>query len=199
MSTRCGLLLLLCVATFSGPACADGFSGTAEVLTNQLGALTRTTPRGALEPVRVFFRDDSLRLQFRDNAGEDYVLLLPDGAPVGWILGASGGVMPVPGMRWPLRFDAGQPCAGHGMFAECQRIETGVYAGRNAVRWRYRLPNPTGPGLTRQGHMWLDAETGFVLAYAGRTGLGREQRWEVRQLRYGPQPAELFEPPGAAR
>lgn len=61
------------------------------------------------------------------------------------------------------------------------------------------LPNPTGPGLTRQGHMWLDAETGFVLAYAGRTGLGREQRWEVRQLRYGPQPAELFEPPGAAR
>src|SRR5690606_16393996 len=108
MNNPGGLLLLLCVATFCGPACADGFSGTAEVLTNQLGALTRTSPRGALEPVRVSFREGSLRLQFRDNAGDDYVLLLPDGAAVGWILAASGGARPVPGMRWPLRFDAGQ-------------------------------------------------------------------------------------------
>lgn len=192
------VVLLLALVPAAGAPAAAPFAGTAEVLTNQLGALTRTSPRGTMEPAQVFFRDGALRIHFRDNAGGRYALVLPEGAALGWIIGADGGVMPVPGMHWPLRFDPGAPCAGRGMFADCQRVEHGVYAGRNAVRWRYRLPNPVGPGMTRQGSMWLDAETGLVLAYEGRTGLGRPQRWEVRELRYGPQPPAIFEPPAEA-
>ncbi|ADV28899.1 hypothetical protein Psesu_3076 [Pseudoxanthomonas suwonensis 11-1] len=192
------LLLGLALAPAAGAQAAAPLSGTAEVLTNQLGALTRTSPRGAMETAQLFFRDGALRIHFRDNAGGQYALVLPEGASVGWIIGADGGSMPVPRMHWPLRFDADAPCTGLGMFADCQRVENGVYAGRNAVHWRYRLPNPTGPGMTRQGNMWLDAETGLVLSYEGRTGVGREQRWEVRRLRYVPQPAELFDPPPEA-
>ena len=189
------LLLAVCLPAASA---AGPLSGSAEVMTNQLGALSRTSPRGSMEPVRVFFSDGALRLHFRDNAGGDYALVLPAGAAVGWLTAAGGGAMPVPGMHWPLQFDPARPCQGQGMFADCQRLEAGLYAGRNAVRWRYRLPNPTGPGMTRQGSMWLDAETGFVLAYTGRSGLGRDQRWEVRRLQFGPQPDGLFDPPAEA-
>jgi len=81
------------------------------------------------------------------------------------------------------------------MFADCQRVEQGTYARRNAARWRYRLSNPTGPGGTRQGSMWLDAETGLVLAYDGKTGVGQDQRWQVKEVSYRPVPPELFDVP----
>ncbi len=192
------LALLLLVTGWPDGRAAEPLAGSAEVVTNQLGAFTRTRPRGTMEPVRLFFDDGALRMHFRDSAGGDYALLLPAGSPVGWVTAANGGAMPVPRMRWPLWFDPAAPCQGQGMFADCQRLEAGIRAGRNAVRWRYRLPNATGPGMTGQGSMWLDVETGLVLAYEGRGGLGPEQRWEVRRVQYGPQPQGLFDPPPEA-
>ncbi|MXV05732.1 MULTISPECIES: hypothetical protein [unclassified Xanthomonas] len=195
------LALLACVALLcqiiAGSACAEdaAFSGVAQVSTNELGGLSRIQPRGAAQPATVFFRDDALRIQFQDASGRSYALILAKGAPTGWIVGQQGGAMPVPGMRWPLRFDPEQPCAGLGMFADCQRGDSGLRAGRDAVQWRYRLANPDGPGRTRQGTMWLDRETGLVLAYRGKTGMEQQQHWDIQRVDYGPQPDALFQPP----
>lgn len=190
------LLLALPAFLYAGPVRAQAAaSGTAHVMTDQLGPLTRAQPRGTLEPVTVHFRDGAVRMEFTDRGGVPYALVVPAGASTGWLLDGKGGGVPVPQLRWPLQFDPAAPCSGQGMFADCQRVEQGTYAGRNAVRWRYRLSNATGPGQTRQGSMWLDAETGLVLAYEGKTGLGQDRRWQVRQIRYRPLPDALFEVP----
>ncbi|WP_369915383.1 hypothetical protein AB8810_01795 [Xanthomonas sp. NCPPB 3005] len=171
------------------------FSGVAEVMTNQLSGLSRIRPKDAPQPVTLYFRDDALRVQFKDASGTPYALILTKDATIGWIVGQQGDGMPVPGMRWPLRFDPEQPCAGLGMFADCQRADTGVHAGRPAVQWRYRLSNASGPGMTRQGTMWLDRDTGLVLAYRGKTGLQQQQQWDIQRVEYRPQPDALFQPP----
>lgn len=196
-STR-ACVLVVCLLTGVARADEPAFSGVADVVTNQLGGLSRVRPKGASQPVTVFFRDAALRVQFEDATGARYNLILAEGAPTAWIVGQQGGAMPVPGMRWPLRFDPDQPCANQGMFADCQLMATGIYAGRPARQWRYRLTNGTGPGMTRQGQMWLDAQTGLVLAYRGKTGLEEQQQWEVRHVRYGPQPDALFQAPAVA-
>jgi|GEM_PF-609140 len=195
--SRLGVFAALLPTLLAFPAvqAAEPLSGTASVLTNQLGAFTRTRPRGAMDEATVFFRGDAVRIQFRDNTGKAYVLVLPAGTAAGWIEDEHGGVLPLPSGRWPLHADPGQPCAGQGLFADCQRMGEGVYAGRNARQWRYRLANPTGPGMTRQGRMWLDEETGFVLGYEGDAGAGSGKRWQVRSVRYESLPDALFERP----
>ena len=191
-------LALLGVALSPVALRAGELSGTARIRTNQLGAFTRTQPRGALDEATVFFRGDAVRIEFSDAAGRHRALVLPADRATGWLEDARGNVLPLPMGRWPLRADPAQPCAGQGMFADCQPAGDGLYAGRNARQWRYRLPNATGPGRTRQGWMWLDADTGFVLAYEGDTGVGADARWEVRSVQYGPLPDALFKPPAAA-
>ena len=191
------VVLCLALAAMVAPAHAQAPpapAGRAEVMTNQLGPLTRDT-RAALSPVTAYFQAGALRLEFTDKAGNPLALVLPAGSTTGWVLDGKGGAVPLPGIRWPLQFDPQAPCTGQGMFADCQRMDGGIYAGRNASRWRYRLANATGPGQTRQGSMWLDAETGLVLAYEGRTGLGQDHRWQVRQVSYRPVPPALFEVP----
>ena len=177
---------------------AGELSGTARIRTNQLAAFTRTQPRGALDEATVFFRGDAVRIEFSDAAGRHHALVLPADKATGWLEDARGTVLPLPIGRWSLKTDPAQPCAGQGMFADCQSVGNGIYAGRNARQWRYRLPNATGPGRTRQGWMWLDAHTGFVLAYEGDTGVGANARWQVRSVQYGPLPDAMFKPPAAA-
>ncbi|AVY65060.1 hypothetical protein [Xanthomonas translucens] len=190
---------LLCQAIVGAACAADGaLSGVAQVMTNQLGSLSRIQPRGASQLVTVYFRDDALRIQFKDASGTPYALILAKDAPTGWIVGQQGGAMPVPGMRWPLRFDPEHPCADLGIFADCRRSDSGLRAGRPAVQWRYRLVNPSGPGMTRQGTMWLDRETGLVLTYRSKTGLEQPQQWDIQRVEYGPQADALFQPPDLA-
>lgn len=189
----------LLLAPLPAASLAAELSGTAQVLTNQLAAFTRTQPRGALDEATVFFRGDAVRIEFSDAAGSIHALVLPADRAAGWLEDARGHALPLPVGRWPLRADPTQPCADQGMFADCQSAGEGIYAGRSARQWRYRLPNATGPGRTRQGRMWLDAETGFVLAYEGDTGLGANARWQVRLVQYRPLPDALFKPPVAAQ
>jgi len=192
------LALGFCVCT-GGAADAQQASaeGVAQVSTNQLGPLTRATPRGKLEPVTVYFREGATRIDFRDAAGASYQLLLPGGDKPGWILDGKGAALPAPRAAWPLVFDPQAPCAGQGMFASCQSQGPGLVAGQNARHWRYRFSRNTGPGLTSRGDMWLDAETGLVLAYRGETGAGLPQEWRVQSVTYGPLPEDTFDPPKA--
>lgn len=190
-------IAVLGLALAPGALQAGELSGTARIQTNQLGAFTRTQPRGALDDATVFFRGDAVRIEFNDAAGRHHALVLPADRATGWLEDARGNVLPLPMGRWPLRADPAKPCAGQGMFADCHPAGDGIYAGRSARQWRYRLPNATGPGRTRQGRMWLDADTGFVLAYEGDTGVGADARWQVRSVQYGPLPDALFKPPAA--
>lgn len=170
--------------------------GIAEVSTNALGALTRASPRGAMEPARVYFRGNAMRIEFTDSRGTPYSMLLPDAGTVGWILDGRG-AMPVPHLALPVRLDVDAPC-GKGMLADCKRVGTGLRAGRDAVQWRYRLPGNTGPGRTRRGTLWLDADTGLVLEYSGDGGLGPPRQWRVGAIDYQHVADGLFEVPADA-
>lgn len=190
-----GLVLAACACAGAAAHAQSSAEGVAQVMTNQLGPLTRATPRGKMEPVTVYFREGALRIDFRDAGGKSYRLLLPaDGQP-GWIVDATGAALPALKARWPLVFDPQAPCAGQGMFANCQSQGPGLVAGQNARHWRYRFTRNTGPGLTSRGDMWLDAETGLVLSYRGETGTGLPQEWQVQSVAYGPLPEGTFDLP----
>jgi hypothetical protein len=117
---------------------------------------------------------------------------LPKEGQAGWLLGANEGALPLPHAQWPLLFDVANPCAGLGLSADCRSLGSGVQAGRDAKRWQYRLSGNRGPGMTSRGEMWLDAETGLVLAYRGETGVGQPLEWQVRSVEYAALPDELF-------
>lgn len=189
-----GLVLAMCACVAAAHAQSPA-EGVAQVMTNQLGPLTRASPRGKMEPATVYFREGALRIDFRDADGKSLRLLLPaDGQP-GWIVDAKGAALPAAKTRWPLVFDPQAPCAGQGMFANCQSQGPGLVAGQNARHWRYRFTRNTGPGLTSRGDMWLDAETGLVLSYRGETGAGLPQEWQVQSVDYGVLPEDTFDLP----
>lgn len=185
-------MLMLMLPVPGGAAAGLPLSGVAEVATDQFGHAA-----GPAAPARVtvYFRGDDLRIEFDDDQGAHRALLAVRGAPVAWVMDGHAGAMPVANTPWPLRFDPGAPCDGLGMFADCQAIERGKVAGRDAVQWRYRLSSPRGPGRSSRGSMWLDAQTGFVLGYSADTGTGRPRQWRVEQVRYGTVPDALFDPP----
>lgn len=190
-----GLMLAACGCVIAAAHAQSSAEGVAQVTTNQLGPLTRASPRGKMEPATVYFREGELRIDFRDADGKSFRLLLPaDGQP-GWIVDAKGAALPALKARWPLVFDPQAPCAGQGMFANCQSQGPGLVAGRNARHWRYRLTRNTGPGLTSRGDMWLDADTGLVLSYRGETGTGLSQEWRVQSVDYGALPEGTFDLP----
>ncbi|HST45725.1 MAG TPA: hypothetical protein VLK29_10945 [Luteimonas sp.] len=186
-------LLTAAAATEPATPGLDEPQGVAEVLTNQLGPLTRARSRGALEPAKVYFRGKSVRIEFADRDGKAFAMLLPETGQVGWLMDDAS-AMPLPNSGLPVVFDGEAPC-GSGMLAQCARTGTGQQAGRDAVHWRYRLPNPTGPGRTSRGTMWLDAETGVVLAYEGEAGVGPARQWRTLSVDYQPVPDSMFEVP----
>lgn len=190
-----GMVLAVCACAGVAAHAQSSAEGVAQVMTNQLGPLTRATPRGKLEPVTVYFREDALRIDFSDAAGKSYRLLLPGAGQPGWIVDAKGTALPALKARWPLVFDPQAPCAGQGMFANCQSQGPGLIAGQNARHWRYRFTRNTGPGLTSRGDMWLDAETGLVLSYRGETGAGLPQEWQVQSVDYRTLPEGTFDLP----
>ena len=195
MSPRIGWLLAIVpiVALAEDPR-AEPVQGVAEVMTNQLGALTRASPRGVLEPVRVYFRGHAVRIEFTDRGGKPYVLLIPDGAKTGWILDATGAI-PVPRAPLPVVMDLDAPCGASGLLVECTSRGPALVDGLATVQWRYRLPAGRGPGGTNRGTLWLDPLTGVVVRYVGSAGIGPLREWRVTRLEYGPVPASLFEVP----
>ncbi len=190
-----GLVLAVCAGAGAAAHAQSSTEGVAQVMTNQLGPLTRASPRGKMEPVTVYFREGALRIDFRDAGGKPYRLLLPGDGQPGWIVDAHGAALPATKARWPLVFDPQAPCSGQGMFANCQSQGPGLVAGQNARHWRYRFTRNTGPGLTSRGDMWLDAETGLVLSYRGETGAGLPQEWQVQSVDYRTLPEHTFDLP----
>lgn len=172
--------------------------GVAIVMTNQFAPVAGTPARTAI-PVELSFRGQQLAIGFTGADRRAYQLVRAvEGAPL-VLLDGRGGAMPLPRGRLDLFFDPAAPCAAMGMMSDCRSMGEGVYAGRNAVQWCYRHGNRKGPGGSEDGTMWLDAETGLVLGYDATTAGGQRLEWQVRQLRYGPQPDALFALPAAPR
>lgn len=177
------------------PSAAAELSGVVEAMTNQLHA--RVASGAGMRPVTVLFKGRQARIRFEDDAGRAFELLLPESG-VSWLVADDGAVQPLPQARWPLLFDPRRPCAGHGLFADCQPLPAQAVVGRATTGWRYRMPGATGPGATTRGVMWLDAQTGLVLKYRSEGGAGPPRQWQVQSLRQMPVPDSVFAPPGAA-
>ena len=192
-------LSLLCLA-FVGVGAGNAFAGegSAVVMTNQFAPVAGTPAREAIA-VELSFRDQQFAIGFVGADQRAYRLVRAvEGAPL-VLLDGRGGAMPLPRGRLVLFFDPAAPCAPMGMMSDCRSMGEGTYAGRSAMQWRYRHANRKGPGGSEAGTMWLDAETGLVLGYDAVTAGGQRLLWQVRQLRYAPQPDERFALPAAPR
>lgn len=189
---------LAAIALLLAMTVAWGSEGEAVVWTNQFAAVAGTPP-GKLVPTRVSFRDAQFSLAFDGADKRPYRLVrVVAGAPIA-LLDDRGGGLPLPAGRLDLFMDPAAPCAAMGVLGDCKRLGVGVQAGRNAVHWKFRKGNRKGPGGTDHGEMWLDAETGFLLAYEGRTLGGQVVQWQVDQIRYVAQDESLYELPEVPR
>ncbi|MFC0676568.1 hypothetical protein ACFFGH_01715 [Lysobacter korlensis] len=172
---------------------ATPVEGSAEVVTNALSVLSGRA-RGELQTVNVYFRDAQLRIDFVGARGGTYSLVRPTVGGPFLLLDTRGGAIPLPGHDFPLVFDPVRPSSGMGLMSDCRKLREGIYAGRNAVQWRYRGARRRGPGGSDAGSMWLDAQTGLVLAYDAE-GTGRNRpSWDVLKVQYKAQPDAVFAP-----
>ncbi|WP_053096245.1 hypothetical protein [Frateuria defendens] len=78
------------------------------------------------------------------------------------------------------RLDPVRPCWEPGL--SCGRTDNRLVAGRSANGWRYRYAGHKGPFGTDQGVLWVDAETGLLLAFDGRDPGGHRYRMETVSL-----------------
>jgi|GEM_PF-530616 len=148
----------------------------------------------------VLLRGPAIRIQ--PDAGEDrtppstYLLKLGP-APGAWLRDeASDIAVPVPDASGPYWYDPANPCATTG--GRCDPAPPDVIAGRLVRGWNYR-GSPRGPDGSRDGVLWLDADTGLLLGYRARLQDGRgTRRMQVDEVAYGPLPASLFEVPSQA-
>ncbi len=96
------------------------------------------------------------------------------------------------GRDW--RLDKEAPCRDGGFHCERARDARRI-AGRQVVGWRFRSAGTRGPDGTDSGTLWLDADTGLVLAYQAQDMNQRHHDWTATSVEFGPLADELFELP----
>jgi hypothetical protein len=75
---------------------------------------------------------------------------------------------------------------------ECKNVGGETVNGRNTVKWVGTTQEPPAP--PRTGYVWIDPSLHFILRAQDADGSGL---FELRDIKEGPQPANLFEiPPG---
>lgn len=163
------------------------------------GALAAVAPAFSAEPASItveaggsgsFGRDATLVLRAKGDAlrvdmpggggrGGGGRLLVDASDGSAWLV-APGGEVALPVARTgfeALRVDPARPCVR--MQARCEPAAGDVVAGVPVDGWRYRHAGGRGPDGTSSGTLWVDRESGTVLAYRGEVA-GRADRREMR-------------------
>ena len=146
----------------------------------------------------VLLRGEAIRIQPETTQGmpaSSTYLLKTGPGPGAWLRDdANGMALPVPDASGPYWYDPRDPCARIG--GRCEPAPPEVIAGQFVRGWRYRA-SPQGPDGSRDGVLWLDAETGLLLGYRAGSTAGQEpRRMQVTEVLYEPMPADLFTAPG---
>jgi hypothetical protein len=99
----------------------------------------------------------------------------------------SGGDRPQPG-RMPMPDDPSHPCQAHDAALKCNKLGTELVGGRQADKWEFVA---TQGQETHRTVMWIDQRLRMPI----RMDLPGGMTSELRDIKEGPQPAELFKVP----
>lgn len=154
-------------------------------------------PRGTDKPINITLHtsSDNLRVDFHfDGSGSDVYLLKRGGEPRAWWISPRGNYMiPVTDASGPYWYDVRRPCDS--VQGRCSAAPGEFIAGRLAKALHYQDAR-NGPDGTTRGTLWIDTETGLLLAYRGTVGNRQDTRsFRARQVRYEPIDATLFAMP----
>jgi hypothetical protein len=167
--------------TVIGVAVGDGY---------RLGLGGRTT-QALAQTIRE--KGDRVRVDFEAGGKRGSVLRDKQGA---WLISeAYNAALPLVASTTarPIIFDTQAPCRA--IDARCERAEDVIILGRPAVGWTFRHAGSRGPDGTDSGIMWLDRETGVLLAHRSEDMSRRKYEWRTTSIDFTPLDDTLFDLP----
>ena len=171
--------------TVTGVAVGEGY---------RLGLGGRNT--GALAQT-IREKGDRVRVDFEAGGKRGSVLRDKQGA---WLISeAYNAALPLTASTTarPIIFDLQDPCRG--IDARCERAEDRIILGRAAVGWSFRHAGSRGPDGTDNGIMWLDRETGVLLAHRSEDMSRRRYEWRTTSIDFSPLDDALFDLPNGLK
>lgn len=193
------MISIFCMSAVLGPT---GSAVASSALLD--GVLTGPSPAGSGQVetwrVRIYLQDGAVRTEFEGASGQSGVILSLAERGNWWLSDDGKQALPVQdGAPKHLLINADDPCASMGGSARCERIQSRVIAGVLAQGWRYRQARGLGAGGSSRGELWVDSETGLVLAYRGHGRTRRERSsFQAGSVSYGPLSDSLFQLPEGA-
>lgn len=171
--------------TLTGVAVGDGYRFA--LAGRNTGAIAQTVRE----------KGDRVRVDFEAGGQRGTVLRDAQGA---WLISALYDVaLPLPASTTarPMIYDADAPCRA--MDARCERAPDRIILGRPAVGWSFRHAGSRGPDGTDSGTLWLDRETGVLLAHRSEDMSRRHYEWRATSVDFTPLDDALFVLPAALR
>ena len=144
-----------------------------------LGPLGPNAPAGTPVEVELHLRGSAIRIDFRGEHAPDAWLTTQGRGTQAWLVSERDNyVLPVPDASGPYWYDPAAPCRSMGG----------------------RCSNADGPDGTRTGTLWIDTQTGLMLAYRGRAGISsRERGMRAAVVTFEDVASDVFELPTALR
>ncbi len=190
------VLLLALLATGAVQAQPQGTQARIEATVEGYGNLA---PRGTGKPIRLTVRTsaEAMRADFHfDGGGSDVYLLKRNDEPRAWWISPQGRYMiPVNDASGPYWYDPRRPCDS--VQGRCTPAQGEFIAGRLAKGLNYDHARH-GPDGTTRGTLWIDNETGLLLAYRGTVGNRQDSRsFRAARVSYEPVDAAAYAKPDA--
>lgn len=162
-----------------------------------LGPLGPNAPAGTPVEVELHLRGSAIRIDFRGEHAPDAWLTTQGRGTQAWLVSERDNyVLPVPDASGPYWYDPAAPCRSMG--GRCEPAPGEFILGRLTAGWRYS--NADGPDGTRTGTLWIDTQTGLMLAYRGRAGISsRERGMRAAVVTFEDVASDVFELPTALR
>ena len=138
-------------------------------------------------------KGEHVRVDFEAGGQSGTVLRDAQGA---WLISELYSVaLPLPSSTTarPLIYDLDEPCAK--MRARCEHAEDRLILGRPAVGWAFRHAGGRGPDGTDSGVMWLDRDTGVLLAHRSEDMSRRKYEWRTTSVDFTPLDDDIFDMP----
>lgn len=154
-------------------------------------------PRGTDKPIRLTLRTaaEGMRADFHfDTGSSDVYLLKRNDEPRAWWISVQGRYMiPANDASGPYWYDVQRPCDS--VQGRCTPAQGQFIAGRLAKGVNYDHARH-GPDGTTRGTLWIDSETGLLLAYRGTHGNRQDSRsFRASRVDYEPLDAAAFAKP----
>lgn len=190
------VLLLVLLAACAVQAQSQDIQARIEATVQGYGNLA---PRGTSQAIRLTVRTsaDAMRADFHfDDGGSDVYLLKRNDEPRAWWISPQGRYMiPVNDASGPYWYNPHRPC--NSVQGRCTPAQGEFIAGRLAKGLNYDHARH-GPDGTTRGTLWIDNETGLLLAYRGSVGNRKDSRsFRATRVSYEPIDATAYAKPDA--